>query len=535
MTFTLFSDTGRRCRRDLPRGRGGGHRLHPRRPLRRSAGEDAARAPPSRPCSRWARTTRPCCATASRRASRWPTSSSATGSSCARARRSPPTARVVEGGSAIDASMLTGESVPVEVGPGDGVVGATINVRRAPRRAGHPGRRRHRARRHGPARRAGADRQGRRAAPRRPRLRRLRSRRHRAGARHARRLAAARREPRGRLHGRGRDAHHRVPVRARTRHADRAARRHRARRAARHPHQGAADPRVDPPGRHDRPRQDRHGDDGPDDADRGHRPPPVDDEAELLRLAGAVEVGSEHPIAAAIATSARRAPRRAARDRVVLVGAGPRRAGASSTATSSLVGRATWLAEQWGVDTARAARAGARSSSNAVARTVVAVAWDGEVRGILAVSDTVRPTSAAAIARMRELGLTPILLTGDNVRAARAVAAEVGIDEVRAEVLPAGEGRGRPRPAAAGACRGDGRRRRQRRGRARHRRPRHRDGHRHGCRDRGERPHPRAQRPDRRRSMRSGSRARRSPRSRRTCSGRSRTTSPRSRSRCSAC
>ncbi len=64
------------------------------------------------------------------------------------------------------------------------------------------------------------------------------------------------------------------------------------------------------------------------------------------------------------------------------------------------------------------------------------VAWDGEARGVLTVSDAVKPTSAEAVRALRALGLTPILLTGDNTAVAEAVAAEVGIDEVIAEVLP---------------------------------------------------------------------------------------------------
>jgi Cu+-exporting ATPase len=66
----------------------------------------------------------------------------------------------------------------------------------------------------------------------------------------------------------------------------------------------------------------------------------------------------------------------------------------------------------------------------------VHVAWDGEVRGRLVVADTVKPTSAEAVRKLRGLGLTPILLTGDNAGTARAVAAEVGIERVIAEVLP---------------------------------------------------------------------------------------------------
>jgi P-type Cu+ transporter len=69
----------------------------------------------------------------------------------------------------------------------------------------------------------------------------------------------------------------------------------------------------------------------------------------------------------------------------------------------------------------------------------VTVAWDGSVRGLLMVADTVKPTSAAAVARLRALGLTPVMLTGDNESVARAVAEEVGIDDVVAGVLPAGK------------------------------------------------------------------------------------------------
>jgi Cu+-exporting ATPase len=65
------------------------------------------------------------------------------------------------------------------------------------------------------------------------------------------------------------------------------------------------------------------------------------------------------------------------------------------------------------------------------------VAWDGAARGVLVVADAVKPTSAAAVQRLRGLGLHPVLLTGDNERAAAAIAAEVGIDDVVADVLPA--------------------------------------------------------------------------------------------------
>ena len=81
-------------------------------------------------------------------------------------------------------------------------------------------------------------------------------------------------------------------------------------------------------------------------------------------------------------------------------------------------------------------------------RTAVLVAWDGAARAVLVVADTVKPTSRDAIAALRDLGLRPVLLTGDNAAAARAVADEVGIDEVIADVLPRGQGRRRRTSAA---------------------------------------------------------------------------------------
>ncbi len=161
------------------------------------------------------------------------------------------------------------------------------------------------------------------------------------------------------------------------------------------------------------------------------------DPDELLRLAGAVEHASEHPIAQAIALGAA--------DRLE-DGALP--AVESFTATAGLgvsgvvdghavvAGRIGWLASEWSqrLDEPLAARA---VEAEGRGRTVVAVGWDGAARGVVAVSDTLKPTSRRAVAELAELGLRPVLLTGDNERAARAVAAEVGIAEVIAEVLPA--------------------------------------------------------------------------------------------------
>jgi Cu+-exporting ATPase len=103
-----------------------------------------------------------------------------------------------------------------------------------------------------------------------------------------------------------------------------------------------------------------------------------------------------------------------------------------------MVGRAGWLESTWArpVPAELAARA---AEAEAAGQTAVFAGWDGRIRGVLAVADTIKPTSAAAVARLRGMGLRPVLLTGDNERAAQAVAAAVGIGEVFAGVLPAGK------------------------------------------------------------------------------------------------
>ena len=160
--------------------------------------------------------------------------------------------------------------------------------------------------------------------------------------------------------------------------------------------------------------------------------------AELLRYAGALEAGSEHPIARAVAAGAaeRVGPLPSVEGFTNLEGLGVQ---GVVDGAAVLVGRARLLAE-WSQplddDLERA-----RVETEARGRTAVAVAWDGRARGLLTVSDTVKPTSAAAVRQLRALGLTPVLLTGDNRAVAEAVAREVGIDvgerTVLAEVLPA--------------------------------------------------------------------------------------------------
>jgi Cu+-exporting ATPase len=155
---------------------------------------------------------------------------------------------------------------------------------------------------------------------------------------------------------------------------------------------------------------------------------------EALRLAGAAEDASEHPIARAIARGAaeRAGPLPPAQGFRALGGLGVQ---AVVDGHAVLVGRSALLDQcsQPLPDGLAAAQAAATRQG----RTAVAVAWDGAVRAVLVVADTAKPTSATAVTRLRELGLTPVLLTGDNLAAARSVADQVGIDQVIAEVLPA--------------------------------------------------------------------------------------------------
>ena len=158
------------------------------------------------------------------------------------------------------------------------------------------------------------------------------------------------------------------------------------------------------------------------------------DTGELLRLAGALENASEHPIGAAVA--------RAAQERGQLPNVESFRSeqglGVSGVVDghSVAVGRSSWLRQEWSIGLPEDLRS-ALSRAEALGRTVIAVGIDGAAAGLLVVADTVKPTSARAVAQLRELGLRPVLLTGDNTRAAEAIAAEVGIEDVIAEVLPA--------------------------------------------------------------------------------------------------
>ncbi|MFI8159562.1 heavy metal translocating P-type ATPase [Streptomyces microflavus] len=161
------------------------------------------------------------------------------------------------------------------------------------------------------------------------------------------------------------------------------------------------------------------------------------DENDALRLAGALEHSSEHPIAQAVATGA--ADRLGAtlptpEDFANIPGLGVQGVVEGHTV---LVGRPRLLADA-GIALPPELTA-ALAESQEQGRTAVAVAWDGEARGVLGVADAVKDGSAAAVAQLRALGLRPVLLTGDNRAVADAVAREVGIDEVYAEVMPEGK------------------------------------------------------------------------------------------------
>jgi len=164
-----------------------------------------------------------------------------------------------------------------------------------------------------------------------------------------------------------------------------------------------------------------------------HLAPGVD-EAEALRLAGAAEDASEHPIARAVAARARAG--------VPALPAVEEFASSSGLGVQGIVdghavvvGRVAFL-EDWAMHLTPELEA-ARAEAEGLGQTAVAAGWDGAARALFVVADTVKPGAAEAIRQLRGLGLRPLLLTGDNEATAAAVAAAVGIEEVVAEVLPA--------------------------------------------------------------------------------------------------
>jgi P-type Cu+ transporter len=162
---------------------------------------------------------------------------------------------------------------------------------------------------------------------------------------------------------------------------------------------------------------------------------PGQDAEVVLSLAGAVEDGSEHPLGRAIAAAAK------TRAGGVLPGArefsseGGLGVRGTVDGRDLRVGRRQWVLAGW--DQAPAPELEeAASAAEAVGQTAVWVGWDNTARGLLVLADTIKPTSPAAVAELKSMGLHTVLLTGDNARAARAVAAAVGIEDVIAEVLP---------------------------------------------------------------------------------------------------
>jgi Cu+-exporting ATPase len=160
------------------------------------------------------------------------------------------------------------------------------------------------------------------------------------------------------------------------------------------------------------------------------------DGVDLLRLVGALENASEHPIGQAIATGASQRLDPQLPDVEGFTSSQGLGVAGVVDGHAVVAGRPGWLAQEWS-QPLDPHLARVVDSAEQEGRTVIAAGWDGAARGVLVVSDAIKPTSALAVTELKELGLRPVLLTGDNERAARAVAAEVGIDEVIAEVLPA--------------------------------------------------------------------------------------------------
>ena len=155
------------------------------------------------------------------------------------------------------------------------------------------------------------------------------------------------------------------------------------------------------------------------------------DDGDLLRRAAAVEVASEHPIAAAIVAAAGEAGLPPVSQFLATGGLG---VVGQVDGVEVRAGRPVWLGAHWPLPAELSA---AVDEAQSYGWTAVAVGWDGAARGVIAVGDSVKDSSAEAVRQLRALGLRPVLLTGDNAAAARTVAAEVGVDDVVAEVLPA--------------------------------------------------------------------------------------------------
>ncbi|MFI6868369.1 heavy metal translocating P-type ATPase [Nocardia sp. NPDC050406] len=155
------------------------------------------------------------------------------------------------------------------------------------------------------------------------------------------------------------------------------------------------------------------------------------DSDELLAVAAAVEHGSEHPVAKAVVDGAKGTALEPVEQFVSHGGKGVQ---GLVGERAVIIGR-TELLDDWSVALPEPLAA-AKSQAERAGHTAVVVAWDGTARGVLVIADAIKSTSAEAISDLKALGLTPVLLTGDNAAAARTVADKVGIDEVIAEVMP---------------------------------------------------------------------------------------------------
>ena len=353
---------------------------------------------------------------------------------------------VVSGRSAVDTSMLTGEPVPAEVGPGRRGDRRLRERRRAAGGPGDPSRRRYPARPDGPAGRRGPGGQGAGAAAGRPDLGGLRAGRHRCRGRDADRVARGGTGRRGRVHRRGRGADHRLPVRDGPGHPDRDPGRHRPGRSARHRDQRPGGPRVDPGHRHHRAGQDRHRHHRPDEPDGGYRR-----SRGRRRRAAAAGRGRGGLLRAPDRRRHRgRRPgpaRRLARRGGLRERPWPRRLGCRGRACrgrrpGQLAGIAVGVA-----DPGRPGRGGRSSGGSRVHRRVRRLGRAGPRRpGHRRHGQAHLGGGDPAAAR---LGLRPVLLTGDNDRAARAVGR--GGRHRRGDRRGAARGQGRRDQAASDA------------------------------------------------------------------------------------
>jgi Cu+-exporting ATPase len=155
------------------------------------------------------------------------------------------------------------------------------------------------------------------------------------------------------------------------------------------------------------------------------------DKTEAVQLVGSLEHGSEHPIARAIAAGVT-GPFRAVEGFRNREGLGVE---GVVEGHAVIAGRPTLLGE-WNVELPDELRTGLEAAQQQ-GQTAIAAAWDGVAQAVFVVADTIKPSSRAAIHELKRLGLRPVLLTGDNAETARTVAAQVGIDDVIADVLPA--------------------------------------------------------------------------------------------------